>query len=236
MIISIESFLQSPASWLSVGALIISGVSLAVSIANRSTQAEQWREINRARIRAHGPKLRIFKTMDADHAKQFAWGYHPLCYSVPEDPSTVRIQSQLHLVDPDTRARAVIGHSPLFTFRDAQAELARHARTKLSVESVMEVVWGFQNDGNLPATDVIVSVERQQDDGTFSAFVAPKRWDDLKKSQEIYPQVTIAIPLDVLPPTNLVLRVTFNYKSLENQHREVFTARWEPVSNNWQLE
>src|SRR5690606_6134665 len=102
-----------------------------------------------------------------------------------------------------------------------------------SVLSVLEVVWGFLNDGVLPAVRPHLTVERQIEDGTF-AHIASQQWDDLKRGQELFPQISIPIPFVGLPAP-LSVRARFGYSSEGIDYSEIFTARWDPLTNNWQL-
>jgi hypothetical protein len=221
----LKDFARTPASWISLAALILALASLII-------QGRQWQKLNRPRIRPMAAHLRSFHTLGATEARSKDWGYTPVMHAAPDDAAKVLVGSRLVLIDPTTNGR-ILGSHTLLDMADAEREAKRVSTTgPVAIAKQMEFVWGFVNDGSLPAENVEVVQEIAFGDGEFQKFSDAHRQPDLKRGEELYLQPWAIIALDFLPPS-VRIRATITYTSDGRPYKEVFATRWDPLRNTW---
>jgi hypothetical protein len=227
-------FFADPKVWIAIGALAVSLLSLAWTVANQLGQNRRWDALNVASVQLKEVKFYVWRELAQEEALSTDWGYEPLIFSSPEGWGKFRLVHFLQLRVPTTGE--VHAHSnPVFTVTDAEAEAKRvGAGLPVSLYRAFRPMFIFENTGKTEADEWRVRIDLKLGQGEWQpAFTsnAPVR---MAAGQTVNVSFDFSMPLQLPVPRELDFRISAQFKDIHGRERLYnIVAVWESQRNYW---
>lgn len=228
---------SDPRTWIALLAIILTLFNLVWQFVNQSEQNRRWDMLNAGLVELRNPHFQVFKVVSREEARTKNWGFPMLLYGTPDSLEQLQVFCMLRARDPDT-GELIPGVNSEFSIAEMLEELKRKQWNKpAQITKYFRVYFPVKNEGKTAVTDVELSVEAQNPDGTWIAIVPPQKCPRLAAGADTKVFSEYDMLPDAILPKSIRYKVNISYNDVNGKRQHSVTPIvWLSELNQWNYE